>query len=103
MADDIREEKQEKWPGYREGLKGLWFGLGAVAAGVIPVAGLILGKIAMDHGEKCRKMSPHTKRSLGLCGVLLGGLGFFMNLLAIASVITVIYLHTSNIMELGAM
>ena len=103
MTDEIREEKQEKWPGHREGMKSLWFGLGAVAAGVIPVAGLVLGKLAMDHGEKSRKQSEQTKRGLGLLGILLGGLGFFLNLLVIASIITVVFLQATNIMELGAM
>ena len=103
MTDEIRKEKQEKWPGYRLGMNSIWFGLGAVAAGVIPVAGLVLGKIAMDRGEKSRKESPHTKRWIGLLGVLLGGIGFFVNLLVIASMITVAFLLGTNIMELGAM
>ena len=84
-------------------MKALWFGLGAVAAGMIPIAGLVLGKIAMDRGEKSRKLSDQTHRGLGLLGILLGGLGFFLNLLTIASIITVIFLHATNIMELGAM
>ena len=103
MTDEIREEKQEKWPGYRLGMKSIWFGLGTIAASPVPIVGLVLGKIAMDRGEKSRKVSPHTKRWLGLLGILLGGLGFFVNLLVIASIITVAFLLGTNIMELGAM
>ena len=103
MTDEIREGKQEKWPGHRLGMQSIWFGIGAVAAGLIPIAGLVIGKIAMDRGEKSRRESPQTKRWLGLLGVLLGGFGFFMNLLVIASIITVAFLLGTNIMELGAM
>lgn len=103
MTKETYEEIRDDELGRKEAKKALWFGLGAIAAGFIPVAGLVLGKIAMDHGEKSRKISDHTKRGMGLLGILLGGLGFFLNLLTIGSIITVVFLQATNILELGAM
>ncbi len=92
----------EKFPGHREGKKGIRLGIASVVCSPIPVAGLVLGKLAMDAGGRCRKLAPQPRRSFGLTGVLLGGLGFFIGLLVLAACVTVFFLGATNLLEIGA-
>ena len=76
MKDKVTQN--EKYPGHAEGRKGLLFAILSVVTCWFPFAGIVLGYIAMRHGEESRKLGSHLHGTLGLIVILLGGLGFFV-------------------------
>ena len=97
-----KEEKPEKRPGYRSSIKSVWFGAVAVLTVPIPVAGLVLGCIAMNWGKRGKQESEKYQQELANLGRALGALGVFLNVLMITAVISVWFLNKTDIINLGA-
>lgn len=98
-----KNTQEEKYPGYAEGKKGLLFAILSIVTCWFPFAGIVLGYLAMRHGETSRKLGSHVHGTLGLIVILLGGLGFFLGLLDVAGILSVWFLNFTNILELGAL
>ncbi len=97
-----REEVQEKRPGYQSSRKSLWFGVAAVVTSVVPVAGMVLGSLAMKWGKRGRQESEKYQQEMANAGVALGAIGFFINVLMISALVSVYFLNKTDIINLGA-
>ena len=103
-TQDAREtrERPEKRPGYRSGMRGVWFGLAAILTSPVPAAGFILGAVSMKWANRCKAESERYQQGLGNFGRFLGGTGIFLNVLITAMIISVAFLTWTDIINLGA-
>ena len=97
-----KEEVPEKRPGYRSSKKSLWFGVAAMVTSLVPVAGMVLGSLAMKWGKRGRQESEKYQLDMANAGVALGAIAFFLNVLMLSALVSVYFRNKTDIINLGA-